>query len=462
MRDPAGVWQNQRLRLLPFVALGLLTLLVFGRVLSFGFFQDDLYLMFGLRDWGFWDKSVYEYWRPLWTLWMCAQYQVFGLNPHAMHAANLTLCLVASWLAYDTLVALGTRRPVALATVSIWLLLAGNAYAGAWISAANDPIALSFLVLATRIWLTSPGGSPSLGRAALASALWLLSMFAKEIAFAWPVAAVVVAGIRWRRDAPARRPSAASLVFPLGLALAALVLYFGMRLRVHGLSGGFSTGDLPNMGGHLHGNAPVIMAAGRAFHLAEALVYNFLPLDLFRSWPGLLIGTLIALALAAMLLAASRRALARPPLVYGLLWMVLFSLHGAFTPHPRTLYISTLGLAFVMAHTAADAERFRTRLLPLLLFIAYIGIHIMLGQGVVDYHSPASIATQIRSSKLLLGDDPRITPEKKAYLAQELRYARTEELAQLPLAMEENAIWRRLLQEGFRKAVGRSLPGAGP
>ena len=94
-----------------------------------------------------------------------------------------------------------------------------------------------------------------------------------------------------------------------------------IEIIVSGRKAGFSTQDLPDMGGHLSGHSGLVILAGRVFHLGEALVYNVLPIDLFRSWPALVLGTLTVLAFIAVTIAAARgltglartQALARGP-----------------------------------------------------------------------------------------------------------------------------------------------------
>jgi hypothetical protein len=75
---------------------------------------------------------------------------------------------------------------------------------------------------------------------------------------------------------------------------------------------------------------------------------------------------------------------------------------------------------------------------------------------VLDLYSPSSFPTLVRSSRLLLGDDPRITPDKKAFLRKQLEFERVEALSKFTADQEVAQImpWRTLLQRLFERARG--------
>ena len=451
---PKNPGHHEPNRALPYLGLALLTCLAYGRAVRFGFFHDDLFLARPLDTWRFLGLSpVGFYWRPLWTLWMSAQYQLFGLHPGAMHAASLALHVLNCWLALSFLLAAGVRRSVAVATVALWTILAGNSYPIVWISACNDLLAMAFLIPASQLILTPAERPPSAARTAVSSLLWLLSVLAKDIALVWPVAA---AAILWARAGRAgtRGTSRGATLGRMAMPLVALLLYALLRARAQAAGGGYALTDLPGRGGHLHGYSAAVVVLGRAVHFLEALVYSYLPLDLFRSWVALGLGTLIAIGFASILVAAyrTRRHPLGTPVAFGLGWLVLFSLHGLVIPHPRALYVPTLGLAFLVCTLALGTDLFRRRWAPGLACAAYLGMHIHLGQQSADFHSPDSPATLIHTSQLVLGSDPRITPEMKAYLRSQLRYENVDSLARL--TKEENALWRTQLQRTLRKVGG--------
>jgi hypothetical protein len=440
--------------LLPLLALALFTLIVYGRVTTFVFFHDDLYLARPLAQWGFLDHSpTGYYWRPLWTLWMCLQYQVFGLRPAPMHMSSLVLHFANCTLACLLLLRAGVRQTVALAAVALWSVMAGNAFVVAWISQCDDLLALLFLLLATHVWVFAPSGrSASPARSALASLLWLASMLCKEIGFAWPIGAIVFEVIRTRR-AGSRRPAGGAKVLALALPIVVGLGYLALRFVALGRTGGFDTSDLPDQGTHLHASSLPVLVAGRAVHYLEALLYGFLPLDFFRSWTSLFLGAAVALALAAALVTSGRRwwRAARVSVVPALAWIAMFSLHGAVSPHPRTLYIPTLGMAFLVTQSVAAAGWLQRGSPAVLLLAGYLGMQVMLDQQSLDMHSPSSDTTLIHTSQLLLGSDPRITPEKKAYLQHQLRYEHPELLTAQTADAERNAKWRTFLFSVFNR-----------
>jgi hypothetical protein len=432
-------------------AAALIIALLYGRCVRFPFFYDDLFLLRPLSQWSFLGLSpMGDYWRPLWTLWMSIEYQLFGLHPGIMHLLSLGLHAVNCWLVVS-LVGRQAGWRIAWATVVVWTLLCGNAYPIVWISACNDLFAMLFLLLATRVWIGSGGATPSLGRAAAASLLWLTSMLFKEVSLVWPVAALAYWAWR-RRGIGGTHPQASrlALVLPL-LALSAYAV--GRRLAL-GQTAGFSALSRSN----LRTVSLPILLASRVVHYFEALLYHVLPLDQFQTWGGLVAGTVLAAAFVVVLLATWRvaPAPARPWLAWSVVWILAFSLHGTFNPLPRGLYIPSLGTAAVIGILFSTSDLF-SRWLPRAALGAYLLMHSYLGQEAADYHSEASLSTRMHAAQLLVGNDAlmkpdTITPDKAAYLRDFLRY---QDVAALSRWKEKDPVWRSTLRRLFARVSGR-------
>lgn len=450
--DDSGLEPRHRLLtgILPFAGIALLALLTYGRVATFPFFGDDYYIVQPLHGWRFLGMSVSHpsYWRPLWSLWVSLQYELFGPSARAMHVTNLILHFVNGSLVFIILARAGVSRAVALGTVALWFVMVGNANAVAWISACCDLVALTFLLAATYLWVFTPAGQgPSMVRSAAASVCWFLAMLSKEIGFAWPVAALAFSVVRSRRLRRTRRVSAGEVAATL-LPLVALASYVGLRFIAYGGTGGFSASDRE---GHLVGSGPAVVAVGRVIHLSEALLYNFLPLDNFPSWRSLCWGTLIGGAFAATLMLAGRGApeADRRPRLLAICWGVLFSLHGAMSPLPRTLYTATLGAAFFICSSVSADALFQRSQWAFLLFAGYLGMHVYLGQHVLDEFSPSNFASSVTGSRMLLEDDALITPDMKATLREQLRYEDVNKLSSV--TVDDEPPWRKFLQHVFQK-----------
>lgn len=457
VRSPAAVGLT---RALPYAALALLTVIVYGRTIDFPFFYDDLFLTRPIATWRFGAiAAVGGYWRPLWTLWMCTEYQLFGVHPAPMHAVNLALHTINAWLVLSIL-SRYIGRPWAAATAALWTLIAANATPITWICACDDLVAMMLVLLATRLWLSAPvGTAPSLPRSLLASALWLGAMLNKEVTFAWPLATLAYSFPR--PDRGADRDGRASRGLPsLVCPFLALAVYLFLRSRFAGRAAGFSV----DRASSLHGASLPVIVAGRALHYTESLLYNFLPLDLFRSWPGLVTGSILTVALVGTLIATARRAprAGAMTIALGLAWMAAFSLHGAFNPLPRNLYVPTLGAGVALVAALRVAAGSRAGRMAGLLMVGYVAMHAYLGQAAAEDLSASSLATRIHEAQLLTGNDIRmtattVTPAKRAYLEQQLQY---QDRAALAAQSVPETLWRTRLQLEFGHRFGAVRPGS--
>jgi hypothetical protein len=434
---------------LPYVVFSFVMLISYGRTLAFGLVRDDFLLLSPLSDYRFWHST--HYWRPVWTLWMSLQYQVFGMGPIWMHAMSLILHTVNGCLAFWLLTGMGVGSSIGLATICLWSLLGGNAYAVVWVSHSNDLIAMLFLLLATAAWVSMR--EPSIRLSLIASGLWLVSLLAKEVGLFWGPAIVIATMLqgRNRRTSPQSLKSRIAILLPLVV----LVGYMGAKRVAQGPWAGFN----PNVHGdavsQLKGSSTGVVVAGRAIHYAEGVFYNILPLDLFRSVPGLTIGVLIGASLLGLL---ARRSWAahwwKDDLSVGALsWLLLFSAHAMMTPHPRTLYIPTLGASFLVCTLVLSGTGRRFLIVTALIVAAYVGMQVRLGQQVSDFFSPSSRETLISSAKMLRKGDFINAPDKTAYLRQSLSYVDVDKLAEETYeGLGYAGPWRRFVKATFKTA----------
>jgi len=435
---------------LPFLALGALVLIAYGRTLTFGYSHDDFFLLRPVAEWRFIGPSPTGFfWRPVWALVLALEYELFGLHPGPQHAISVLVQFVNASLMFALLGRLGVQRRVALATAALWTLLATTATGVAWLSGIDDALTMTGLMLATYFWVRRPAG-PSIGDAVVATLWWLFAVLFKEVGLGWPFAMVAFAW--WRRR---RAPGAPRFGVELLLPLLAFGLYVALRVQALGHTAGLTSSDIPEGEMHLHGS-PLVMAAGRTIHFCEALVYNLLPVDFFTTWTGVVVGWVIGLLLVVTLVVAWRAERPQRPawLLHGAGWLVLFSLHGAMSPAPRTLYVPAAGLAFVLCEWVATSSYFRRSLASALVLFAFLGMQLVLERNALDAQHWQHFSNRVRNSTLLLGDDPRITPEKKAYLAKRYQFDDVQRLARFTRAQEMSLPWREYLQHLFKRAAG--------
>jgi hypothetical protein len=407
--------------LFPCIYLGLLVLIAHGNAITFGFAREDIGLLKNLSEWDFWCK-VFGYWRPVWCLWLSIQYTLFGLNPHAMHVASLILYALNGWLAFNLMTVIGIKKSVAIAAVSLWILMAGNVYASVWISECNDLLAMFFLLLASLIWiLYCLKNKPSIVFVCLACICWLLSIMTKEVGMLWPIGAVAVTFLR-AGHSEKKIYRSWKFYSIMTLPIVFMIFYVCLKILAQGPSAGLNLYEYANHEGMVINCPLTLKFLKMTIHYIEGVFYSFLPLELFLSWTGLIWGTLVCFCLI-LCLTTRNKGLFRSnilPLSGGMLWILIFSIHTSFNTSVRTEYIATLGTAFIICFLffSTNTKKFFNTTLVFLSF--YIGMHIFLGMQVAEYFSPSS--PDIISCNARFINSSKITEEKKDYLRNNLWY----------------------------------------
>jgi len=151
-------------------------------------------------------------------------------DPAALHRTNLALHLLATAALVALARRLGASANAAILATGTWALAPRLTESVAWISGRTDVLALVLGLAAMGAWpwygRDEPRSRAAWLRAALASALLLLALLAKEVALAC-AAAMVVGTIAGRRIVPrAAAREAAARIAPIALVTA---VYFAMR-----------------------------------------------------------------------------------------------------------------------------------------------------------------------------------------------------------------------------------------
>lgn len=447
-------------KLFPFIYLGLLVLIAHGNSITFGFAREDIGLLQNLSEWDFWGK-VFGYWRPIWRLWLSIQYTLFGLNPHAMHVVSLVLYALNGWLAFKLMDAIGIKKSVAIAAVSLWILMAGNVYASVWISECNDLLAMFFLLLASLIWIFyCLNNKPSIVFVCLACSCWLLSIMTKEVGMLWPIGAVVVTFLKWGHS---EKKIYRSWKFRLMMTVPIIfmILYICLKIFAQGPSAGLNLLEYANQEEIAVKYPLTLKFLKMMIHYIEGVLYSFLPLELFLSWTGLIWGTLVSFCLFLCLIVRNKGLfrLNILPLSSGLFWILIFSIHTSFNTSVRTEYIATLGTAFIICFLFFSTNIKKLFNTTLVFLSFYIGMHIFLGMQVAEYFSPSS--PDIISCNARFINSPKITEEKKDYLRNDLWYVDIDLMANYencmfvdkgPWKNAKKAIFERLIIQKFENS----------
>lgn len=433
--------------------LGILVLIVHGGSLLFGFAREDILLLKHLSEWNFWEK-VFGYWRPVWLLWLSFQYTLFGLNPFAMHAVSLILFAVNCWLAFYLIISLGIKRHVALVSVSLWIIMSGNIDAAVWISECNDLLAMFFLLLASLIWLFfCIGNKPSVFYVLLAGICWLFSILNKEVGMLWPIGAVIIAFLK-SGDSGNRFKRPCYYYFVMSLPFVFMVIYVLMKITAQGSSAGLNLYEYAGKEDAAYNYPLILKLVKMTIHYMEGIFYSFLPLELFLSWTGLIIGAFASISLIFCLVWQNIKSFNSNKylLLGGVLWILFFSLHTSFNTSVRTQYIATFGTSFVISlliFLPQTKTLFKT---TFICFAIYIGMHLLLGKQVAAYFSPSSTDT-IACNARILKSFP-ISEEKKEYLKKDLWYVDFDALSDYQdIMFVDKGPWKKAKSWYFQRLI---------
>ncbi len=299
-----------------------------------------------------------NYWRPTFVAWLILCHALFGLAPLGWHVMSVALHVAVTALAFVFVRRLGLGAWAAAAVALVFAVHPVHAESVAWISGSPD-LLLGVAMLGAAILAADHARAGGAWRVAAIVALGTVAMGAKEIGIMTPlIVGLTVWAVR-ASDAATRPTAVRSGVRAAAPLVAVGVVYLVAR---HAVIGGFSQ-DAPWEHGLLE--SALTASAIVMFYLGQILwpatvgpSYPLRPVSadtLTAASFGLpLVGTLLALALAAWL-ARQSRAAAVGVALFALLLLPAFNI-GAFPPehivHDRYLYLPLLGALLAVVAVA--------------------------------------------------------------------------------------------------------------
>ena len=426
---------------LPHLIFLVLILLAYSSAIQLGYFQDD-YTFSGLDEWRFY--SYANYWRPLWTLVLAIQYTLFGLNPPPYHLVLLVLYFINACVAFHVLTMLGLTRLVSTFSVGLWILMAGNTYVAVWISHVSTSLSMLFTLVATLLLLYGFRREKIFIPCFLvATIIWFLSMFVKEVGVLWCFGAIAAGIYFWK----SRNKNIFFLITFITIPLLFLSLFFLLRIHVQGrFSPEFAEPSLVS-------ELPFFLfVAGRTIHYFEGIVYNFLPLDIFNSLFEIILflGIFILLLICLYVNLKKRSNKLKGFLILAICWLLMFSVHACISPHPRNLYIPTLGSSVIICIILFSQKNKNLIKINMIIFLLYMAMHVYSGKNVMHVLSSRSeVNLRCIARFLKFGE---FYPDKLKYLKKELRFTDIERLAKAPL-IHDIGIWRKFVRKLFKATV---------
>ena len=331
------------------------------------------------------DQAVSNYWRPSFVFWMILNFRCFGLGVFGWHLTNILLHVAVVALAFALLRRLNVSRPIAGAIALIFAVHPVHSESVAWISGAPDLI-LGAAMLGSIWFVNLLGEKKTPLRWALAIALYLVALGAKEIAILYPL---IVVALLWRRESENGKEGV-SLARTLSIAwpfAAVAVAYFVARRSILG-----TIQQLPEGGASLSGTILTAPAAF-AFYLRQMIV----PYWIGPSYPlrvvtavnvgvGNCIIPLVVTIVAGwwMIRMAGRSKTARIGLALFLIPLLPAMNIAAFHPeqlvHDRYLYVPLLGFLILTVPALASllervtGERMSRPSLVVFIFAVFVAV----------------------------------------------------------------------------------------
>jgi protein O-mannosyl-transferase len=341
------------------------------------------------------EQATSNYWRPSFVFWMILNFRCFGLATFGWHLSNILLHLGVVALSFALVRRLKISRPVAGAIALLFAVHPVHSESVAWISGAPDLILCAALL--GSIWFVILLGEKMTPlRWALALALYLVALGAKEVAILYPLIVVAVLWLRDRDrdDGGVSWARALSIAWPFA---AAAVAYFIVRQSILGTVQ-LSKSEV-SMGETIL-TAPAIFA----FYLRQMIV----PYGIGPSYPlrvvtaanigmaNFVVPLLVTIAAAWwMLRMAARSKLVRIGLALLVVPLLPTLNIAAFHPeqlvHDRYLYVPLLGfLVLTVPVLASLLQRLageRMNRGPVLVFIFAVAVSVPLAAQTIRYNS---------------------------------------------------------------------------
>jgi tetratricopeptide (TPR) repeat protein len=181
-----------------------ITALTYLGTLSFGFIYDDnvsIVRNTALRSFqsvpqAFHASSFFYLYRPLTSLWMWANFALFGLNPEWWHLATLALHVLITYLVFRVTYELAGDRTTAFIASLLFGVHPAHVENVAWVSAVNDLLTSALLLTSFLAFLRhrKPGNQGGLWLG-LSVTLFASALLTKETAVVFPVLILVFSWI---------------------------------------------------------------------------------------------------------------------------------------------------------------------------------------------------------------------------------------------------------------------------
>jgi len=377
------------------------TALVYIATLSFGFVYDDVPQILknpAVHSWRFVPQyftshvwaAIYpntsgNYYRPLFLLWLRANYALFGPRPFGWHLTSVACHVLATWLVFRLAQKLSGDRLTAWVAALIFGVHPAHIENVAWISGVTDPLMACF-VLGSLCAFLSFRESRKVSYAALSLGLFAFALLAKETAVVLPVVIFALVLIFERGDAGdvrvGRRLVAAMRESVPYLLL--LLVYAAIRFRA---LGGWSHRTIPIGWTEVFLTWPSVLSFYIQHLTTTPRLSEFYPLDYVKQASGaaILVPLIFIVVAAGLVFVVVRRLSQKNEARFALALIVLPLLPvldlRSLTPgdivHDRYLYLPSVGLALLMAlairEWARRSQRDWRSVLPV-AFTAAIGI----------------------------------------------------------------------------------------
>ena len=371
----------------------LATGLVYAPSLGFGFVDDDHSQVVDnprIRNWhevpGYFTSNVWAhltpvvgdlpppFYRPLFLVWLFANYQLFGTDPAGWHLASVLLHLLATVLAYRLARAITVEAVPAAFAALLFGLHPVHVESLAWISGAAEPLMATALLASILCYLKGREREGPLLWPAASISLFGLALLAKETAIVLPavlLAYEMTLGVNREKKRP-RLPRLLRLVPYAALALVYLVV------RRASLGGTF-TPAIPWAVMVLSWPSVLWNYIRHVLWPVNLTVVCDLPYVTRLDWRNVILPAIAIAALVAAMWIAARR---RPAIGFAALWMGLLILPPLYLrgiaageiAHDRYLYLPSLGLCVLIALALARLRAGRLAAV-ILAGVAALGVY---------------------------------------------------------------------------------------
>ena len=286
------------------------------------------------------DKSLYDYYRPLFLVDMIIEYHLFGDNATGYHLTNLLFHILSVILLYFFLRKLGIGDTSALILSLLFAVHPAISHAVAWIPGRNDMILMIFL-LSGMIFTIRYGKSGTPQDFVFQALFFLLAVFTKETAIIIPVLAFFILFF-------VTKASRRSLYLLCAGWISTVLFWFFMESTVKQSGNRFPVSDMVESGLSRFQAFPQYL--GKIFFPFNLSVHPQID-EISLVWGILAVGAVIALLIYS-------KSYFKPLTILGIAWFLLFLMPVLAVPkifndlvYEHRLYIPMAGILVVLSQT---------------------------------------------------------------------------------------------------------------